>query len=521
MFYNLNDYQEYTMRKYMILILVAALALGIAGCRNEDSHAGDAHDDHGHGHGGSAVVVTLWTDQSELFMEYPPLVAGKSERLIVHLTVLETFDPVHSGTLTVEFSGNGSPYRVTSHEPARDGIYLPEVTLPEEGTYQMTIQIESGQVKDRFVVGDVQVYQSEGMIPHEEESGGGEEVSFLKEQQWKTEFGTGMPQAKSLNASVRARGEILPTFGGHAQIPAPAAGFADPGLNANAPQVGEWVKKGQVLATITPPASSQVSFADIRSNYLKSKAEYERAQRLLEKEAASERRVRDARLEFEAAKASYNAVTGQESSVASGSDALNYTIRSPLDGIVDLVGFKLGEEIAPGQPLFTITDPRRVRLEVMLPVSLYGMVDEVSDAAFIIEGTGKKYLVSELDGKLLSEGHHVNRQSRTIPVVFEMDNPEQRLKINMFAQVFIYTGKTIDAMSIPDSAILDDNGQPVVYVQTEGESFIRKEIETGVRDRGFTEVLSGLGPDERVVTAGAYQVRLASLSSAVPSAHVH
>lgn len=510
------------MRKYLILIFVAAIAVGSTACRNNGNQSGEAHDDHGHGHGGEAIAITLWTDKSELFMEYPPLVAGKPTRLVVHLTVLETFEPVRSGTLTVELASGGKSYEVISREPARKGIYLPEVTLPSEGSYRMTLHIESDQVDDRFEVGEVKVYQSEDLIPHEKEAAAnGGEVSFLKEQQWQIEFETALPQKKPLNASVNARGKILPTFNGHVRIPAPAAGIADPGLNTNTPQVGKWVEKGQVMATITPPATSQIGFADIRSNYLRAKAEYERTERLLAQEAVPERRVRNARLDYEAAEAAYKAVAGDNPSGSNDTGTLNYTIRSPLAGVVDWVGFKLGEEVAPGQLLFTITDPRRVRLEVMLPVTLYAMVDNFTDAAFSIESSGEKYLVSELGGKLLSVGHQVNPQSRTIPVLFEIENPETRLKINMFTDVSIYTGQTIEALSIPDSAILDDNGQPVVYVQTEGESFVRREIEIGVRDRGFTQVKSGVGPDERVVTAGAYQVKLASLTSIVPSGHGH
>ncbi len=509
------------MQKFLFWILTAAIAASGLACRDSgESHTDSSTDEHAHG--GDAVAVTLWTDRTELFMEYPPLVEGQPTSLVVHLTVLETFEPVRSGILTVELTGGGERYEVVSHEIARTGIFLPEVTVPSAGTYRLTLHIESEQVDDRIDVGEVQVYPSGHHLPHADEAApNGEEVSFLKEQQWQIEFRMALPQFRSLKASVKARGEILPAFDKHAQVPALAAGFADPVLNAGAPQAGEWVEKGQKLITITPSASSKAGFADIRGEYLRAKAEYERAERLLAREAVPERRLNEARLKFEAAGAAYRAVTGGEPSSGDSNLQLNFTIRSPLAGFVDKVGFRLGEEVLPGQPLFTVTDPRRVRLEVMLPITLFGRVDSITDAVFSIESSEEAFVVSELNGKLLSVGQQVDRQSRTVPVVFEMDNPDRRLKINMFAEVSLFTGQTVEALSISRSAILDDNGQPVVYVQAGGESFVRREIETGVSYRGFTQVLNGIGANDRVVTAGAYQVKLASLSSIVPTGHGH
>jgi len=162
-----------------------------------------------------------------------------------------------------------------------------------------------------------------------------------------------------------------------------------------------------------------------------------------------------------------------------------------------------------------------VRLEVRVPAALFGQIENVTDAVFRIESGGELFRVVELGGRLLSIGSQVDRQSRTLSVVFEMDNPQQKLKINMFAEIALYTGQSINCLSIPDSAILDDNRQHVVYLQTSGESFLRREIETGISDGGYTQVLSGISDKDRVVTSGAYQVRLASLINAVPSGHVH
>jgi hypothetical protein len=75
---------------------------------------------------------------------------------------------------------------------------------------------------------------------------------------------------------------------------------------------------------------------------------------------------------------------------------------------------------------------------------------------------------------------------------------------------------------VPGSAVLDEDGRPICYVQVEGERFEKRELTIGGRDESRAVVLAGLRAGERVVTGAAYQVRLASLSTSVPAeGHAH
>jgi len=63
---------------------------------------------------------------------------------------------------------------------------------------------------------------------------------------------------------------------------------------------------------------------------------------------------------------------------------------------------------------------------------------------------------------------------------------------------------------------------PVVFVQTAGETFLRRPVKIGVRNGGMVQVKEGLQAGDRVVTKGAYLIRLSTMSSAVPAhGHVH
>ena len=75
---------------------------------------------------------------------------------------------------------------------------------------------------------------------------------------------------------------------------------------------------------------------------------------------------------------------------------------------------------------------------------------------------------------------------------------------------------------VPEGAIIDDGGRPVVFVQRGGETFLRRPVKLGMRNHGMVQVLDGVKAGGRVVIKGAYLIRLSTMSSAVPAhGHVH
>ena len=77
-----------------------------------------------------------------------------------------------------------------------------------------------------------------------------------------------------------------------------------------------------------------------------------------------------------------------------------------------------------------------------------------------------------------------------------------------------------EAVTVPESAIVDDAGQPVVFVQVAGERFERRAVELGNRESGLVQIVGDVVVGERVVVRGAPFIRLAALSPQVP-AHGH
>ena len=92
----------------------------------------------------------------------------------------------------------------------------------------------------------------------------------------------------------------------------------------------------------------------------------------------------------------------------------------------------------------------------------------------------------------------------------------------MFLEAFLKTGKKDKALVVPLTSIIEEQGQYFVFVQTGGESFVKRQVELANSDGIHTEITKGLSNGERIVAVGAYQVKLASLAGDLPiHGHAH
>ncbi|MBU4003612.1 MAG: efflux RND transporter periplasmic adaptor subunit, partial [Gammaproteobacteria bacterium] len=128
--------------------------------------------------------------------------------------------------------------------------------------------------------------------------------------------------------------------------------------------------------------------------------------------------------------------------------------------------------------------------------------------------------------KLIAVGGVVDAVTRTVPAIFEFANPVGNggtggaLRLGMTAKAQIFSGGDKPAVLVPAGAVQDESGTQVIYVQTGGESFERRIVQTGARDGAHIAIVAGIEAGQRVVSQGAYLIRL-STSMAGPSGHGH
>ena len=180
-----------------------------------------------------------------------------------------------------------------------------------------------------------------------------------------------------------------------------------------------------------------------------------------------------------------------------------------------------GTFVEEGQELFHVVDTKRLWLEAQVPEALVGRVRKTTGSWFQVDGFDEAFTVSdETGGRVVAFGSMVDPETRTVPLVYEFENPQSQLPVGAFARVRVWTGEKDSGPAVPVSAIVEEGGLDVAYVQITGESFERRVVRVGSRDRGYVRILEGVVPGERVVTRGSYLVRLAGSSSSIP-AHGH
>ena len=507
------------------------------GHREEPSAAGDDHghghgeetaaagDDHGHGHTENAIAVTHFTDETELFVEFEPLVVGRESAFAAHLTDVSDFTPVAQGTLTVVLAGGGHPEeRFAVNGPSVPGIFRPVAEPQYAGSRQLRLVLESRALRTVHDLGTVTVYPNADAAAHgaADEPEPDDAISYLKEQQWKVDFAMQQAERRLLRASIETTGTIRARRDGEQLVSAPTAGMLRASGTAF-PRIGQEVKAGESLASIAPKLAGGADLSTLRLAVEKAEAEVartgrerERLEGLLAQEAIPERRVVEARSAERVARAELNAARQRlERVLGDGDKGTGVPVIAPIDGTVARVLAVPGAFVDEGTPLVHVVDLERLWLEADIAETDVGRLHAPDGAWFEVPGyEAPIYVTPDQGARLVAFGGVVDERSRTVPLVFEFPNPERSLRVGMYTRAHVLTGEQREAVAIPASAVIDFDGQPVVFVQLGGESFQRRVVQLGLRDGEYVEVKSGVEPGEWVVSRGAYLVRLAAASPA-------
>ncbi len=532
------------------LLFTLALCCTLVACKDgSHGHGHEGESGHGHEHGQAHaatgeeerpdVSVTVYQDGLELFMEYPALVVGQPSPLVAHFTDArdpDGFKVVTKGKVTATLRhADGAEERFVADKLLRDGIFKPVVQPTKPGEATLTLQLEGEQVAGTVEVGKVTVYPTVAAAvaaaPPEEE--GGATVSFLKEQQWKTQYVTTPAETRVLQGGVRANGELKPVAGQSAELAAPVAGRVV--LGGPVPHLGQVVRKGEVLVRLAPTvvergtdlATVEMDAARARAELGLAEREVKRAEEMFAAKAIPEKQLDSARVARDVAAARVSAVERQlalyrntQSGGVGGAGGAAFELRSPLDGVVSFAEVTPGAVVEAGTRLVSVVNVSRLWLEAKVYEADAPRVERSPGAAFTVAGFEREFTVDEKTGRRVAVGSVVDRATRTVPVLFELPNPDGALKPGMFAKVMLYTGQTVQALAVPESAVVDDNGKPTVFVMEGGESFFKRVIKPGVRSGGWVEVLEGVGEGERVVSRGAYEIKLSTATGAIPE-HGH
>lgn len=276
---------------------------------------------------------------------------------------------------------------------------------------------------------------------------------------------------------------------------------------------GAAVRKGQAILSL---ASSTLSDGNVAARakyaYENAKKEYERMEQLVGDKIVSAKDFEQARLNYENAKVAYEAIAGKQT-------ANGVSVVSPMNGYLKNLQVKEGDYVAVGQPLATISQNSRLVLRAEVSEKYYKYLPAVQSANFRTPYDEMVYKLSDLHGRILSYGKASDANSFYIPVTFEFDNKGAVIP-GSFVEIYLLASPMEDVLSVPVSALIEEQGIYSVFIRLDEEGYQKREVKLGANNGSEVQILSGLKPGETVVTQGAYQIKLASASNAIP-AHTH
>jgi cobalt-zinc-cadmium efflux system membrane fusion protein len=297
---------------------------------------------------------------------------------------------------------------------------------------------------------------------------------------------------------------------------------------------GTRVRKGQKLADLESADIDQAeadylkALADHENARRSSAAEiklaqenYDRAKLLYEQRITAGKNLQAAEHDLEVAKAAAeNSINGTNAALIaarrhllilglkdSAIDSLSkrsdlasvFSLNSPIDGIVVERNATVGASVGTDANLFKIIDLSRVWIDANVFEKDLQQVRPGQEVKLTVPA----FPGSTFSGRVILINSVVDPDTRTVKVRTEVANPDGRLKPDMFANVQIVTALNRTAISIPQSAVLNDEGKSVVFV-AEGDGYKKRQVQPGIQNNDRVEIVDGLTAGDKVVVKGNY-----------------
>jgi RND family efflux transporter MFP subunit len=501
------------MKKLTLLFL--ALAMMLIQCSRHEDHEKSASD-HDHDHEEIRLLVTAYSDRTELFAETGPWVVGESCPILAHFTNLSDFKPLKEGKVRISLTVGSERVEAEAEAPVRPGIYQLSLTPKTAGTGRLGFEIGDGSQID---AGSVEVFSTHHEAHHHHESppASPQAVVFTKESAWKVDFATGLPRKGELGTLIRTSARIQSAQGDEVVLTAKAGGIIR--FSGENTLEGKYLSAGQPIFSIAGGGMADnnmaVRYAEAQNNYERAKADYLRAKNLAEDRIVSQKELSLSRNEHDNAKAVFENLHRHFKSDSQ-------VVTSPFDGFIKQIFVRNGQYLAAGEPIVSVSQNQKLLLRADVRPRYAPQLESVVSATLRTLHDNRVYTLEELNGRLISIGRSLNEENFLIPVSLQIDKIGGLLP-GGFVELTLKTAPRSESLSVPSEALLEDQGKHFVFVQITPELFEKRWVSIGDSDALQTEILDGLDETDRLVISGAIWVKLAQASGTLDAhaGHVH
>lgn len=276
---------------------------------------------------------------------------------------------------------------------------------------------------------------------------------------------------------------------------------------------GDYVKVGQVLMQL-----EGLEIGELKAVYLKAKSNldyykvvYERQKTLIEQNIGSQKSLQEAKADYEKATAEFNAEDKRIHTVGlSHEDVLEngtlehiagiLPIKSPINGIVTERNVVIGQLVEANTTAFKIMNTSTLWADGQI----YEKDLTKLNGKPKIEFTTSAYPNERFKGEIILVGQTIDEHSRTIKVRATLNNPGNRLKPQMFGEMFIPIGGSIKGIVVPGDAIIKENGKSYLFRVENDSTFKKQLVEIGGELGGKVEIKNGLKVGDKIAFKGVF-----------------
>ncbi|MDD4191445.1 MAG: efflux RND transporter periplasmic adaptor subunit [Mangrovibacterium sp.] len=257
---------------------------------------------------------------------------------------------------------------------------------------------------------------------------------------------------------------------------------------------GRQVKKGTVLATLNTDMLDQ-SIEETRISLELARTTFERQKNLWDQKIGSE-------LQFLQAKSGKESLERRLESLQAQKEMT--VIKSPVDGVVDVIFQKRGEIGSPQLPFAKVVNIQRLKVYGDIAETYLTRIRKGDQVTIQFPAISRSVTAS-----VAQMGNYIDPNNRTFRVRIDLRNPDGLIKPNMVAVLKLRDYVSDSAIVVPTLIVKQDFKGSYTYTVTGSDSMKRASkvyVETGVVNNNMTEIIHGLNPGMKVISEGFDQV---------------
>jgi membrane fusion protein (multidrug efflux system) len=248
--------------------------------------------------------------------------------------------------------------------------------------------------------------------------------------------------------------------------------------------VGKRVREGDLLLTLDNKTTS--AYRQITDALADAKQDRDRAKELLKAGAISQQMLDKAELGVKMAQSEMDALL------------IRHRVSAPISGIVTDVYAEKGVFVAPGLPLVRIAKLDRMILEIQVAETDIALVKQGQSAVV----TARSYPGKEFSGTVKEIALSTNPGKRNFNIEIEIPNPDMILKSGMFATANLIITESLDAVTVPSDALINENGSYYLYLVNSNNTVKKVAVTPKITEGEFVEIPNGISSDDIIVIEG-------------------